>query len=121
MRDIKFRIWLPDSKEWKAADADGSRCGHRCMHVEKGVWTLKSSDKAVLQQWTGLHDKNGVEIYEGDIVTNPNWRKKFVVIWNEYGFDLQNVKKEGERFTEYEQESLSHYGWTIVGNIFENK
>jgi hypothetical protein len=52
MRELKFRVWSPIHKAfWPLVLGD--------------EFTFKNSD--VICQYTGLHDKNGKEIYEGDI------------------------------------------------------
>ena len=61
MREIKFRAWDTDTEAYRTSGKvffDGtieSGWGH-----EKNHW--------ILERFTGLHDKNGREIYEGDIV-----------------------------------------------------
>lgn len=69
----------------------------------------------VLMQSTGLKDKNGVEIYEGDIVKNI-YDEIYVVKWLDTGFYLEEKYNGGFDYSEL------HFGDNkeIVGNIYEN-
>ncbi len=65
-------------------------------------------------QFTGLHDKNGKEIYEGDVVQHDAWDYPFKVIFN----------NEKARFVCELKTGLTQYihseGLIVIGNIFEN-
>lgn len=61
MRDIKFRAWHLDEKIMLGHD-DACK-----TPIFTNSWVYRSGDVA-LMQYTGLKDKNGVEIYEGDIL-----------------------------------------------------
>ena len=67
MREIKFRAWDEiDNKMVKIARIDFSD-GMAYTHLFNGI-PLDFWNDCILEQFTGLHDKNGVENYDGDIV-----------------------------------------------------
>lgn len=58
MREIKFRAW----------DCYNKKMIHHSYHDGRG-WMLQANNPHfILMQYTGLHDKNGKEIYEGDVI-----------------------------------------------------
>ena len=76
---------------------------------------------AKLMQSTGLKDKNGKEIFEGDIVDYKG--RKAVVKWHgSYAsFIYRFVDELQERVSEWHPLFLAYYHFEIIGNIYENK
>lgn len=97
MRDIKFRGWNRKEKE---------------MQFDTNHYSLDHD----IMQYTGLKDRNSVEIYEGDILEFAD--KNFLVIWEDYRFNLKDFY---EFYLDYPTEAFSEsLQFKVVGNIHEH-
>lgn len=120
-REIKFRAWHKDLKKM-------FKIGQ--ITLEKGTWNFEPNDRDfigmsipfqpsfVLMQYTGLHDKNGKEIYEGDIVGDN--KIKWIVKWNKnrMGFSLYPTTEQ--LYDEMPINVENKLGFKILGNIYDN-
>ena len=115
METIKFRIYNPERKKM----IEGGATPTMLSSFFENTATLNTVHKMKYQQFTGLLDKHGKEIYEGDIVKPWAFNKSSgnlvhstlparVVVWknnfNSTGFNL----RKGDRCE-------------VIGNIYENK
>lgn len=119
MREIKFRAWDKNTKimiHWD--DLVKSRISFRNFR-----WALLSenSENFELMQYTGLKDKNGVEIYEGDIVETVYNGEVFagVVVYDlsEVDFKVTDGKEKYGRNFQYLAGNDEN---EVLGNIYEN-
>ena len=99
MRTIKFRIF--DSEIKKYIDISAS-----AIMLDE-LNNLKPNLK--IEQFTGLHDKNGKEIYEGDIVTDGVGKYKIIYDLKLAGYQPYCIfRDDPENYCE------------VIGNIYEN-
>lgn len=84
-----------------------------------GEWIVNNDLE--LMQSTGLKDKNGKEIFEGDIVDYKG--RKAVIKWHGTyaSFIYRFVDELQERVSEWEPLFLAYHHFEIIGNVYENK
>ena len=135
MREIKFRAWSEDTLEMvQVARLD---IKEETIHYENGIKSINREQELgfwwkpyVLMQYTGFKDKNGVEIYEGDIVkviSGYGWEDISDVIFGltnkRYGsypaFCMPRVETESNSFSEVFDSG--DYEVEVIGNIYQNK
>ncbi len=114
MRPIEFRAWLPGAKRMEKI--------HKMELNEDGKWWVEFENGTgldycdTIMQYTGLKDKNGVKIFEGDIL-----------LYSE-GYDITDEKQEivfegGAFRTEFPRLTIGswpyEYSHRIIGNKYE--
>lgn len=124
MRDILFRGTRKDNAEWVYGYYEFYNGGHyiniQTDRVNSGGYPIREFIKVIPEtvgQYTGLTDKNGKRIFEGDIVKGENWLHKdhciHRVVFNEGGFYF--IDKDGDP---WHHDHINDF--EIIGNIHDN-
>ena len=109
-REIKFRAYQPEAKGdlkwWSWQELRESDLNTIFRHPEKYH----------LMQYTGLKDKNGVEIYEGDILACGDGRVPTLVFW-----DTENNCWSARNLPRQEEHKLNKHFKRFIGEVIGNK
>lgn len=114
-REIKLRIWSKSQNKYMDGPQRFAWAINDGLTME--MYIPQDLD-GIFEEYTGLTDKNGKEIYVGDIVEIDKYGK-FQIIWNEWAckFDFDKIGKR-ER-----EEPLLSQDWEqkteVIGNIHE--
>ena len=128
-REIKFRAWDKEQKEMIFEGVEyqlrlvGYLPGNEFKESNIIGFTELDNMRFDLMQFTGLHDKNGKEIYEGDIVNmvyDEPYNRPHIVIWHLNKFIAIHLSqyKKGNDFVD--GKLPNSYNAKVIGNIYEN-
>ena len=131
-RPIKFRVW--DGKKISLFPMFGY---NENVDINE-QFKCANANGLILMQFTGLTDRNGVEIFEGDIVKEDFYensedisitsgikirmiKKIGIMEWDKMGFQIKSIDKNKIREWQDEMGNLwSEKNLEVIGNVMEN-
>jgi hypothetical protein len=129
MREIKFRCWDKNDKrifiDPQMIDFYNKKIGYMQYQTEYMPDTsysipvgFEEFEYSELMEWTGLYDKNGEDIYEGDILFESFGERYYKVVFENGSFRAE-FKGDFE-WHHFDLIDVVIQGCEVVGNIYEN-
>jgi len=132
MREIKFRAWDKKSKKMRTVESIGfgelsyynegypvvNMIGRDCID-DKDIIIHRDSYQHELMQYTGLKDKNGKEIFEGDIIRYYHKAVGEIIRVVRYKYGMYGIEGKANE-TQIPFANILDSEREIIGNIYEN-
>jgi len=122
MKEILFKAKTEETREWIEGSLDLSgQTGFSHViitHDKTKSWNCKFVDPETVCQFTGLSDKKGKKIFEGDILMVGD-DKPMVVGWSDK-FASFVLNRDGWMYSHWFGESCDSENCEIIGNIFDD-
>ncbi|ODS87276.1 MAG: hypothetical protein ABS44_11710 [Chryseobacterium sp. SCN 40-13] len=133
MRTIKFRGLRTDGKGWEIGNLINwhqalkpriiwyTEHGEHAQELDFEETNFEVSPESV-GQFTGLHDKNGKEIYEGDLLTLDSYNFRYLkdTIWEVIYSESDTMFKFKNNKNSRETGRYGFHSFYVIGNIHEN-
>ena len=115
----KFRAW--DIQTESMRDVLVIDWVNKLIDLSGGIIERRPHE-AILMQSTGLVDKHGIQIFEGDIVKNVRTGVSRKVYWDTHCASF-HLSKQGKKESNVDYWSLSNPQWNyeVIGNVYQNK
>ena len=121
MREILFRAQRVEDNQWTYGYYVHQYGAHEIIREELDEWANEGYHivPETVGQYTGLTDKHGIKIFEGDIIQNVTEGKTAVVQWfSEYSAFMLWCKSENQVYWLYDN-NFSNI--EVIGNIYDNQ
>ena len=121
MREILFRGKRIDNGEWRYGDLRQYSKNHIGIYSFELQQIVRGIDPSTVGQYTGLKDKNGKRIFEGDICQNDKTGGIVFVAWHGTmaGF-VWSKKKWCDNLFDFGELFRVHDKYAVIGNIHDN-
>lgn len=122
MRTIRFRGKDLAKGEWRHGDLvqyDEDGVKYTTIFKDELRGHTYSVRPDSVGQFTGLHDEDNTDIYEGDILARKGWKNKCVVEWNKLLTQFQGTW-DNMPMNAADIYTVIHSGYKVVGNIHDN-